>query len=201
MSTKNNSLVAVAALALGVTVAADASPVCEGLLNDVGVVQFGAAEVDQTGRVMVIVSVLSGGVTEVRPVADSLGNVKLFSDANAAMQLSKRSNLAVGLQVKFVKAVKAGTVGDPIAALKAKYKRYKSEAAAALKQSAAVAAKVSAALSLEWDEAVGTPENVEYLDLVARSVSVTEWKAFNDAQVVALAASLTTAGIDPLTVV
>ena len=70
-----------------------------------------------------------------------------------------------------------------------------------MKQSAAVAAKVSAALSLEWDEAVGTPENVEYLDLVARSVSVTEWKAFNDAQVVSLAASLTTAGIDPLTVV
>lgn len=201
MSTKNNSLVAVAALALGVTVAADASPVCEGLLNDASVVQFGAAEVDQTGRVMVIVSVLDGGVTEVRPVADSLGNVKLFSDANAAMQLSKRSNLAVGLQVKFVKAVKAGTVGDPIAALKAKYKRFKSEAAAALKQSNTVAAKVSAALALEWDEATGTPENVEYLDLVARGVSVTEWKAFNDAQVVALAASLTAAGIDPLTVV
>lgn len=201
MSTKNNLLVAVAALALGVTVEANASPVCEGLLNDVSVVQFGAAEVDQTGRVLVIVSVLDGGVTTVRPVADSVGNVKLFSDANAAMQLSKRSNLVEGLQVKFVKSVKAGTVGDPIAALKAKYKRFKSEAAAALKQSNTVSAKVSAALALEWDEAAGTPENVEYLDLVARGVSVTEWKSFNDAQVVALAASLTAAGIDPLTVV
>lgn len=201
MSTKNSALVAVAAAALGVVVAAGASPVCEGLLNDLSVTQFGAAEVDSTGRVLVIVSILDGGVTTVRPVADSMGNVKLFTDANAAMLLSKRANLSPGLQVKFVKAAKAGTVGDPIAALKAKYKRFKGEAALSLKQQTTVAAKQAAAQALGWDVAVGTPEAAEYQDMVARSASITEWKQYNDAQVTALGASLTAAGIDPLTVV
>ena len=201
MSTKNSLLVASAALALNFTVAANASPICEGLLNDLSVTEFGAAEVDLSGRVMVLVTVNIGGVDESRPVADSLGNVKLFTDANAAMTLAKRSNLTPGLEVTFVKMVKAGTVGDPIAALKAKYKRFKAEAAMALKQVTTVAAKQSAAVALGWDTAAGTPENAEFVDLQARTASVAEWRAFNDAQVVSLAASLTGAGIDPLTVV
>ena len=201
MSTKNNALVSIAAAALGVNVLANASPVCDSLLNDLSVTQFGVAEIDQKGRALVIVSVKVGAVTTVRPVADSLGNVKVFGDVGAAMVLSKRANMAVGAPVVFVKAVKAGSVGDPISALKSRYKGFKSEAAAALKQSALVAGKISAAAALGWDAAVGTPENDEYLDLVERGRSIDEWKSFSDAQVVALAASLTTAGIDPLTVV
>lgn len=205
MSTKNNALISAAALALGVVVGAGASPICDGLLNDVNVTGFGAAEVDATGRVLVLVSITTGApgseVTTVRPVADSLGNVRLYADGNAAVALAKRANLASGVQVKFVKMDKVAAVGDPIAALKSKYKRFKTEAAAALKQIGVVTAKKSAGVALGWDTASGTPEHVEYLDIVAREVSVNEWKAFNDGKVTALAASLTAAGIDPVTVV
>ena len=140
-----------------------------------------------------------GGV--VRPVADGAGNVRLYMDGNAAIALAKRSNIAAGVQVKFVKAEKPGVVGDPIAALKAKYKKYKSEAVGSLKQSIAIAAKQSAALALGWDTAVGTPENLEYLDIVERVESIAEWKDYNEGKVTTLAASLTAAGIDPATVI
>jgi len=201
MSTKNNLLVAAAALALGVTVAANASPICEGLLNDLSITQFGVAEVDTTGRVMVIVETTVGGVVTVRPVADSSGNVRVYAGADSALALSKRASLAQGVTVRFVKMAPSYSVGDPIAALKAKYKRFKSEAANSLKQSATLASKVTGAEALGWDTAVGTPENTEYSDLVSRQVSLLEWKDFNDEKVVSLAASLTAAGIDPLTVV
>lgn len=201
MSTKNNALVAVAAAALGVVVATGASPVCESLLNDLQVIEFGGAEVDTSGRVLVIVTIKNGLIETVRPVADASGNVKLFGDANAAMIAGKRANLTAGTKVKFVKMVKAGTIGDPIATLKTKYKAFKTEAASSLKQGTALAGKVSAAVALGWDVSVGTPENAEFVDLTARGVSVAEWKAYNDAKVVELAASLTAAGVDPLTVV
>lgn len=197
MSTKNNALIGVAAAALGMVVLAGASPVCEGLLNDLVVTEFGAAEVDTNGRVLVLVTV--GGV--VRPVADAAGNARLYVDGNAAVALAKRSNILAGVMVKFVKMEKAGTVGDPIVALKAKYKKYKAEAVSSLKQSTALAAKKSAAIALGWDTAMGTPENLEYLDLDARVTSVAEWAAFNDGKVASLAASLTAAGIDPATVI
>ncbi len=203
MSTKNNALIAVAAAALGM--AATAGPICDGLLNDLNVTKFGGAEVDANGRVLVLVEITTGtggsATTEVRPVADSLGNVRLFADGNAAIALAKRSNLASGVQVKFVKMDKTATIGDPVAALKAKFKRFKNEAASSAKQSVIVTGKQAAAVALGWDTAVGTPENLEYLDIVARLATITEWKGYNDAQVTALAASLTAAGIDPLTVV
>ena len=205
MSTKNNALIGAAALALGMTVTGGALPICDGLLNDSNVTDFGAAEVDSTGRVLVLVAITTGtggsAVTTVRPVADAVGNVRLYADGNAAVALAKRANLADGVQVKFVKMDKVVNVGDPVAALKAKYKRFKNEAAASLKQQAVVNIKSAAAISLGWDTATGTPENLEYLDIVARLGSINEWKAYNDAQVLALAASLTAAGIDPVTVV
>lgn len=205
MSTKNNALIGAAAVALGMTFVAGTSPVCEGLLNDLNVTAFGASEVDTGGKVLVLVEITTGSggsaTTAVRAVADSLGNVRLFADGNAAVALAKRSNLASGVQVKFVKADKVTAIGDPVSALKAKFKRFKTEAASSLKQSGMVDGKRLAAVALGWDTATGTPENTEYLDIVARLASVNEWKAFNDAQVIALAASLTAAGIDPLTVV
>lgn len=205
MSTKNNSLIAAAATALGMTFVSGTSPVCEGMLNDLNVTAFGASEVDTSGKVLVLVEITTGtgggATTAVRAVADSLGNVRLFADGNAAVALAKRSNLASGVQVKFVKADKVASIGDPVTALKAKYKRFKNEAAASLKQQTIVDGKRLAALALEWDTSTGTPEYVEYTDIVARLASVNEWKSYNDAQVIALAASLTAAGIDPLTVV
>lgn len=205
MSVKNNAFVAAAATALGMTLTPGASPVCDGLLNDLNVTQFGGAEVDQTGRVMVLVEITTGtggsATTEVRPVADSLGNVRLYADSNAAISLAKRANLASGVQTKFVRANKVSAIGDPVAALKAKYKKFKTEALASQKQFDLVTGKKTAAEALGWDDATGTPENDEYVDIVARLASITEWDTFNDAKVVSLAASLTAAGIDPATVV
>lgn len=197
MSTKNNAFVAVAALALGLTVTASAGPVCEGLLNDYPVDTFGAAEIDASGRVLVLVTVDG----EVRPVADAMGNVRLYVDGNAAIALAKRSNIAAGVEIKFVKMAKQAAVGDPILALKSKYKKFKAEALVSLKQGQSIAAKIAAAAALGWDTATGTPEGAEYADMVARQVSIGEWKAYNDNKVTTLAASLTAAGIDPATVI
>ena len=201
MSTKNNALVAVAAAALGMVVAGGASPICEGLINDLNVTAFGAAEVDSAGRVLAIVSILDGSTTTVRPVADSSGNVKLFGDMNAAMSAAKRANVTPGAIIKVTKFVKAASIGDPLAALKAKYKRFKAEVVTSDKQVVMLAGKVSAAEALGWDTAVGTPENLEYVDLTNRADTVDEWKSYNVAQVAALAAALTAAGVNPATVV
>lgn len=201
MSTKNSSYVAAAAVALGVVVLAGASPICEGLLNDLNITSFGGVEVDASGRAVVIVSVFDGTDTVVRPVADSMGNVRLYGDAAAVMSLAKRANISAGTTIKMIKFVKTATVGDPIAALKSKYKSFKSEVTLATKQLAAVSTKVTAGEALGWDTALGTPENAEYLDLVARVDSIEEWKDYSAARVTALAANLTTAGIDPATVV
>lgn len=201
MSTKNNVFLAAAAAALGVTFTVGAKPICEGMLNDVRVTAFGAVEVDQSGRVLVIVSHDDGADTVTRPVADSSGNVRLYTDANAALSLAKRTSLASGTQVKVIKADKVTSVGDPIVALKSKYKKYKAEQVSSGKAVLGLAEKITAAGALGWDDAVGTPENAEYLDLIQRQVSVTEWDAFNSAKVADLAASLTAANINPITVV
>lgn len=201
MSVKANNYVGAAALALGVTVAANASPICEGLLNDLQVTAFGAAEFDATGKVIVIVQVPDGdGGTVNRPVADSVGNVRLYGDAAAAVALAKRSYLASGLDVRIVRQPRTATVGDPIVALKAKYRTYKREAASAAGSATQLATKKTGAEALGWDTSVGTPERAEYDDLVKRAASVGEWKAQTDGVVTTLAAALTAAGIDPATV-
>ena len=201
MSVKNNAMVAVAALALGVTVTAGANPVCEGLLNDFTVTNFGFAEVDSQGRVLVIVSVDTGTGVEVRPVADQQGHVRLYASADGAVMLAKKCQMAANTVVTFRRFISTGTVGDPITALKSKFKAAKAEETLVIKQQSGLAAKLTAAEALGWDEAVGTPENLEYLDLQDRAASLTEWKTKTTAKKTALAASLTAAGVDPLTVV
>ena len=201
MSLKANALIPAVALALGVTVDATAGPVCEGVLNDYPVSTFGFAEVDATGRSLAIVSVDAGEGVKVRVVADSLGNAKLFGSADAVIALSKRCMMASNVAIQYRRFVSTGTVGDPVAALKSKYKSAKTEEATAVKQEAALTQKVAAAVALGWDTSTGTPENLEYVDLTNRKTSITEWKTLIGAKKTALAASLTAAGVDPLTVV
>lgn len=203
MSLKNSAFVAGVAAALGLSVTAGASPVCESLLNDRNVTTFGVAEVDATGRAMVIVGlreILNGEMQpEVfRPVCDSAGDVKLFSNATAALSAAKRAGVG-DMAVSVVAFVKAGTVGDPVKALIAKHKAIKVEDSNAAKGAATIAAKVSAAEALGWDTAAGTPEADEYADLVLRDASVAEWKTYTAGRLVTLTASLVAAGIDPVT--
>ena len=201
MSLKNNALIPAVALALGLTVDAAAGPVCEGVLNDYPVTAFGFAEVDSTGRSMAVVSVDVGGGAKVRVVADALGNAKLFGSADAVIALSKRCLMAANVAITYRRYVATGTVGDPVAALKSKYKSAKTEEATAVKQEANLTQKVAAGVALGWDVSIGTPENLEYVDLTNRKTSITEWKTLIGDKKTALAASLTAAGVDPLTVV
>lgn len=201
MSLKNNAYVAAVALALGVTVDATAGHVCEGVLNDYPVSAFGFAEVDSTGRSLAVVSVDVGDGVKVRVVADALGNAKLFASADAVIALSKRCQMAANVAIQYRRFVSTGTVGDPVAALKSKYKSAKTEEATAVKQETALTQKVAAAVALGWDTSTGTPENLEYVDLTARKLSITEWKTLIGDKKTALAASLTAAGVDPATVV
>lgn len=196
MSIANNAYISVAATALGVTVAPGASPIVEQLLNDVAVSEIKAAEVTDKGKCLVLVT--AAGV--VRPVADSSGNVKLFTDGAAVVALAKKSNLPGGQGVTIVKKAVNKPVGDPIAALKSQHKQASTEAAAALKPTQTLAQQISGAKSLGWDtDPEGSATRGEYDDLIARQTSVAEWKAKCDARVATLAAALTAAGIDPVT--
>lgn len=206
MSVKNNQLLAAAALALGLNVTAGRPAIAEGLLNDLTVKSMDAAEVsDGSGRVLVFVTLTEdvGGVPTdvVRPVADVSGNVRLYGDGSAVVSLSKRTNLVPGTAVRFVRFNKAANVGDPIISLKAKFKRTKIENASAAAKKTDILAKKSAAESLGWDSAVGTPENAEYLDIQARLETVSEWESTTASIKASLSAALTAAGIDPATVV
>lgn len=198
---KNNAMIPAVALALGLTVDAAAGPVCEGVLNDYPVTAFGFAEVDSTGRSLAVVSVDVGDGVKVRVVADALGNAKMFASADAVIALSKRCMMAANVAIQYRRFVSAGTVGDPIAALKSKYKSAKTEEATAVKQELALTQKITAAAAQGWDTSVGTPENLEYVDLVARKASVTEWKVKIGDKKTTLAAGLTASGVDPATVV
>lgn len=200
MSTKVNKFLAAAALSAGVV--AGATPISESLLNDMPVKALHAAEIDDgTGKVIVFATVTIAGDDVSRAVADAAGNVRLYSDGSAVVALMKKTNLVPGAALQFVKFNKSGSVGDPIQSLKAKYKKAVVESAQAEAKRVERVNMNSAAAAQGWDTAIGTPENEEYLDLVLRLATVKEWADLLAAQKTTLAAALTAAGIDPLTVV
>ncbi len=200
MSRVNNAYIPVAATALSLAVSEPVKPIADAMLNDVPVSAIGAAEVTDKGKCIVIATVTINGAQEVRPVADSNGNVKLYADGAAVVALAKRSNLAGGQSVQIVKKAVQGSIGDPIAALKSKHKQAATEAVTAGKPLATLTQQITGAESLGWNTSPeGSPEKAEYDDLVKRKATVQEWKDATDARVAALAAALTAAGIDPVT--
>ena len=200
MSTKVNKFLATAALSAGVV--GGTTPIAESLLNDMPVKSLHAAEVDDgTGKVIVFATVDVAGVDVARAVADASGNVRLYGDGSAVVALLKKTNLVPGAALQFVKFNKPGAVGDPIQSLKAKYKKAVAESAQAEAKRVERVNMNTAAAAQGWDTAYGSPENEEYLDLVLRLETVTEWADTLSAQKAALASALTAAGIDPLTVV
>lgn len=201
MSIKNNTFIAAAAAALGVVVAADVGHVCEGLLSDYAVTGFGFAEVDAKGRTLAICTVDTGDGPKVRVVADTSGSARLYPTADAAIAIAKKASMAADTAIQFRRFIPVGTVGDPVAALKSKYKAAKSEVSASVKALDKLTAKVTAAEALGWDTADGTPEGLEYEDMTARVAAITEWRDKITTKRDALAASLTAAGVDPVTVV
>ena len=202
MSVKNNGIAAAAASAVGVTLGA-LGPVVESLLNDATVSDAKIVATDKNGRSVMFVSVsVDGGPVQVRPVADSSGNVRIFGNAAAAVTALKRA--APAAEATYTPFVAPSTVGDPIKALISKHKAAKTEAQKAAdalnRPQTGITALIAAADALGWDEAaVGTPERQEWEDLQRRSATVTEWKAKAEALVTQYTASLVAAGIDPVT--
>jgi hypothetical protein len=202
MSVKNNAFIAFALAAAGVTLTAGAKPVPEGLLNDYTVSKIDIAQIDDNGRCIVLVGVTApGGTLQSRVVCSTSGDVKLFADFGAVEGLVKRAKLASGSLVSYYKKDKASSVGDPIAGLKSQYKAFKVESASSLKAGQTITAKLVAAQALGWNTQTGTPEALEYADLQDKGASVGEWNTFCAARVTTLAAALTAAGVDPVTVV
>jgi hypothetical protein len=203
MSTKINALMSAVYLAAGITAPAVAAvPVLETLLNDYKVSGVQVVQVDDAGRCVVLATVQVGTeAPAIRPVANSNGDIKLFTDMGAAYPMIKRAKLQAASEVNFFRKPVTPTLGDPVAGLKSQYKSFKSEKAVVDKVKLAIDAKVTAADALGWGASSGTPERAEYDDLLQRRGTVNESIAFCAARITALAAALTAAGIDPATVV
>lgn len=191
MSRKNNAaLAAILLAASGPTIAAT---IVEGLVNDKTVTDAKVYENDaKTGRCFLLVKIGA----DWRPVADSAGSVRLYANVQAATNVVAR-NGAVPVAVTLKE--KESSITDPVKMLIARHKSMKAEDTKAEAAETSIDGKVAAAAALGWDVAVGTPEAAEYADLLARQVAVTEWHVYTVAQLAALAASLTTAGINPAT--
>ena len=202
MSVRINKTIPFALAALGVALSAGANPVCEGLLNDYTVTKVGIAQVDDTGRCIMVVSIDNGDAADVvRAVASASGDVKLFGDLASAQALILRAKFAPATVVSFVRKEKTRPLGDPLAALKSLYKAFKAEKMTGEKALVKIAALVVAADAVGWNTAVGTPEAFEYADYGQKRATVTESVSFATGRIAALAASLSAAGVDPLTVV
>ena len=201
MSVRINKNLPFAVLALGIEVAL-ASPVVEGLLNDFTVEQIRIAQVDDSGRCIMLADIKnSAGATQVRPVATSSGDVKLFTDLASAQALILRAKFTLGASVTFVRKEKSSPIGDPVAALKKLYKAFKLEKMKGVAAAVKIAASIQAGTALGYNHAVGTPEAIEFADYMAKAQTVAESVDFCTGRIAALAASLTAVGIDPLTVV
>lgn len=200
MSLKINAFVADAALAAGVTATAT-NPIVDSLLSTTLTTALHSAEIsDATGKVLVFATVDNAGTPVTRAVADSYGNIKLFTNSLSAIKFARSVNLAPGAVVSYVAYHKPISVGDPLEGLKS---RYKSACAKQLKSAAklnTVTAKLNNAAAFGWDVSTGATL-AEYNDIVSRVATITEWAGSATTLTNSLAQMLITAGVDPLTVV
>jgi hypothetical protein len=202
MSVKANVLVLAAVAALGVNLTAGAQPMVEGLINDYDVSAINIAQVDDAGRCIVIVTATNAaGVVQTRPVANSAGDVRIYADFGMTNSLIARAKLSAAAVVTYKRKVKAASLVKPLIALKQSYKAFKAENAVAVKAIAQINSDIISATAVGWNTAVGTPEAETFADYGVMLLTVTEQKDYTQARVTALAAALTAAGVDPLTVV
>ena len=201
MSIKINLFLPAAAAAAGVTTTA-ASALADGLLSVKQVKALACAEIsDGTGKVMVFATIKNADDTEsVRPVAGSDGNIKLYSNASAALKLSKSANLLSGALVTFAPYAKTVSVGDPLASLEARYKTACGKGFAAISKTEALQSKIDNAVAFGWDTSTGATL-AEYNDLQARKVALTEWRTDVIALVENLSLRLTDVGVNPESIV
>lgn len=201
MSIKINLFLPAAAAAAGVTTTA-AAAFADGLLSVKQISALSCAEInDGSGKVMVFATVKEADGTEsVRPVAGSDGNIKLYSNASAALKLSKSANLLSGALVTFAPYAKVVSVGDPLASLEARYKTACGKGFAALSKSDVMRGKIINAEQFGWDTSTGATL-AEYNDLLARRAVLAEWQTDAIALVDNLGQRLTNVGVNPDSIV
>lgn len=200
MSIKINAFVADAALAAGVTATAT-NPIVDALLSTTLTTALHSAEIsDASGKVLVFATIADGAGTITRAVADSSGNIKLFSNSLAAIKFARAVNLAPGAVVSYVAYHKPISVGDPLEGLKGRYKVACAKSVTSSDKLALVIAKRDNAAAFGWDVSTGATL-AEYNDILARVAALTEWAASATTLTNSLAQMLITASVDPLTVV
>lgn len=200
MSIKINALLPAAAAAAGVTTTA-AAALSDGLLTTKAIKALHCAEVaDGSGKVMVFATVTDGETDTVRPIAGSDGNIKLYSNANSALKLTKLTNLLPGAVVNFVPYEKPASVGDPLEGLKTRYKVACGKGFAAVSKYDQLEAKIQNAQLFGWHESTGATL-AEYNDLQARLQVLDEWRNTALALVDTLEGRLNDAGVNPTSVV
>jgi Fe-S cluster assembly ATPase SufC len=128
MSVKNNGFLAEIATA---NAAVFSAPIVDSMVNDLTIDAAMASDLmDGSGKA--IAAVIIG--SNMRPVADTSGNVRLFKSGAAAIAALRRICVGNGLVFQYTKQVKSGSLGDPIKTLISKYKSCKTEELAAIKQ-------------------------------------------------------------------
>ncbi len=196
MSVVNNKYVPIAMGLLQLSLDKLGPVIVDALLNDVPIGSFAVIEIDSKGRSVA----LAYSDEKVRPVADNSGNVRLFSSADTAIILGKRSNLPAGMPMAYIKVERSTNIGDPVASLKSKHKSAKTEAANASNSLVKLSQKQAAAISLGWgNAAVGSAELAEFEDIGARVSAVSEWAQTSSTRLQTFTDALVSAGIDPLT--
>lgn len=193
MSIKINALIPAAAAAAGIATPT-AAPVAEPLLATLAAItEIHCSEItDGSGKFLMFVKI----GTDTRAVAGTDGNVKLYSNAAAALKVAKAANLNGSLN--FVLYEKTAAVGDPLASLEARYKQACVKGFAAQSKQQALHDKINIAEQFGWDTSTGATL-AEYNDLVARVAVLTEWESEALALVDTLGQRLSSVGVDPTT--
>lgn len=196
MAIKTQGFVAAAAALAGV--AAGAS-ILESSLDQVTVNGLKVTEVSDGSRNCIVFgNVVANGNTTYRPVCDSSGNVRLYSDITAAAALAKKTNIGAG-SVEYFKVVPQTAVGDPVKRLIAQHKQITAENTRVTEKKDEITAKKTAAEGLGWNTSVGTPERSQYDDYLVVLAALTEGVTLSAARKTALGTALTNAGISPTT--
>ena len=198
MSIKNNYFIPQAAAAANV-VATAADAVADALLSNLQVTSMIGAEIaDGSGRVIVFVKVPADNAQgfTVRPVADTNGNIKLFSNSLSAIRLARSVNLAPGAVISYVPFQKLASVGDPLEGLKARYKVACSKGFAAQKKFDALDDKIEVARNFGWDSSTGATL-AEFDDMLARLEVLSEWRTVSFDLVRSLAQRLLNVEVQP----
>lgn len=193
MSLLKSRIAVAAALSASLTVMGKTA---EQLLNNIaGITAMRIIETDDRGACVVFFAVGA----DVKVITDAKGDVRVFGDASSALGAVKRAGVGSGVAVTIRKFDPVVSVGSPLKSLINSHKFAKREAATAAVNLAAINVEKGAAEAQNWNLQVGTPKRAEYDDIAERSAIVNEWKAATDASVIAFAASLTAAGISPIT--